>query len=224
MRSLMNILARCAMPIVTSAILMSACSSDESNNETPKSVEKSNVQGTIEKGPFVQGSKVMLYELDANFGQTGKSFRTQTVSDLGAFSFDSPIQLSSQYVELETSGYFYNEVKGKLSASQITLNAISDVSNRNTVNVNLITHLEFERVKRLIREGKNFSTRHKVLISTPIWQKHNVCMHSSTTTWQCCGGMFLSFLFIICRITTRRYLSLTNAQYWNPFLQKWKNA
>ena len=157
MRTLMNIFTRCAMPIVTTAILMSACSSDEGNVETPKSVEKSNVQGTIEKGPFVQGSKVMLYELDANFGQTGKSFRTQTVSDLGAFSFDSPVQLSSQFVELETSGYFYNEVKGKLSASQITLNAISDVSNRSTVNVNLITHLEFERVKRLIREGKSFS-------------------------------------------------------------------
>ena len=154
----MNIFTRCAMPIVTTAILMSACSSDEGNVETPKSVEKSNVQGTIEKGPFVQGSKVMLYELDANFGQTGKSFRTQTVSDLGAFSFDSPVQLSSQFVELETSGYFYNEVKGKLSASQITLNAISDVSNRSTVNVNLITHLEFERVKRLIRDGKSFST------------------------------------------------------------------
>lgn len=137
-----------------------SCSSDD-NGETPKVVEKSNVSGNIEKGPFVQGSKVTLYELEANLSQTGKSFKTQTSSDLGAFIFDSPIQLNSQYVELETSGYFYNEVKGELSTSQITLNALSNVANRNSVNVNLITHLEFGRVKNLVREGKDFTSAKK---------------------------------------------------------------
>ncbi len=136
---------------------LSACSSDDGASEGPKEIEKTNVQGIIEKGPFVQGSKVMLYELKADLAQTGKSFKTQTNSDLGAFSFGSPIQLSSHYVELETSGYFYNEVKGDLSASQITLNALSDLSTRSSINVNLITHLEYERVKRLVGEGKTFS-------------------------------------------------------------------
>lgn len=87
------------------------------------------------------GLKNANYELEANLSQTGKSFRTQTNSDFGAFTFDSPILLNSQFVELETSGYFYNEVKGELSTSQITLNALSNVANRNSVNVNLITHL-----------------------------------------------------------------------------------
>ncbi len=135
----------------------SACSGDDGGSESPKEIEKTNVQGIIEKGPFVQGSKVTLYELNADLSQTGKSFKTQTNSDLGGFSFGTPIQLSSQYVELETSGYFYNEVKGELSASQITLNALSDLSNRSTINVNLITHLEYERVKHLVQEGKTFS-------------------------------------------------------------------
>lgn len=135
---------------------LSACSSDNGGTGGSKEIEKTNVQGIIEKGPFVQGSKVTLYELNADLSQTGKSFKTQTSSDLGGFSFGVPMQLSSQYVELETSGYFYNEVKGDLSASQITLNALSDLSNRSTINVNLITHLEYERVKRLVSEGKSF--------------------------------------------------------------------
>ncbi len=139
-------------------ILLFACSSDENeeNGNTPK-IEKTNVSGIIEKGPFVQGSKVILYELGADLSQTGKSFKTQTTNDLGAFRFETSISLESQYVELETSGYFYNEVKGNLSTSQITLNALSDVKNRNSVNVNLLTHLEFDRVKKLVRNGKSFS-------------------------------------------------------------------
>lgn len=137
-----------------------SCSSDD-NGESPKTVEKSKVSGNIEKGPFVQGSKVTLYELEANLSQTGMSFKTQTSSDLGAFTFDSPIQLNSQFVELETSGYFYNEVKGELSTSQITLNALSNVANRNSVNVNLITHLEYGRVKKLVRDGMDFTSAKK---------------------------------------------------------------
>lgn len=139
---------------------LTSCSSDE-NGESPKTVEKSNVSGNIEKGPFVQGSKVTLYELETNLSQTGKSFKTQTNSDLGAFAFDNPIQLNSQFVELETSGYFYNEVKGELSTSQITLNALSNVANRNSVNVNLITHLEYGRVKKLVRDGMDFTSAKK---------------------------------------------------------------
>ena len=142
-----------------SAALIS-CSSDD-NGDTPKVVEKTNVTGNIEKGPFVQGSKVTLYELEENLSQTGKTFKTQTNSDLGAFNFDTPMGLKSQYVELETSGYFYNEVKGELSSSQITLNALSNVASRNAVNVNLITHLEYGRVKKLVWDGMDFNAAKK---------------------------------------------------------------
>ena len=138
-----------------------SCSSDDNGEGGAKVIEKAEVSGNIEKGPFVQGSKVTLYELESNLSQTGKSFRTQTNSDLGAFAFDSPIQLNSQFVELETSGYFYNEVKGELSTSQITLNALSNVANRNSVNVNLITHLEYGRVKKLVRDGIDFTAAKK---------------------------------------------------------------
>lgn len=55
--------------------------------------------------------------------------------------------MSSQYAELETNGYFYNETEGEESRAPITLNALVDLSEKGMVNVNLITHLEFGRVK-----------------------------------------------------------------------------
>ena len=137
-----------------------SCGDDDAGGGSPLEIKKS-ISGNIEKGPFVQGAKVTLYELNADLSQTGKLFRTQTVSDLGVFKFDNQLQLSSQYVEIETSGYFYNEVKGELSASQISLYALSDISSRNSVNVNLITHLEYGRVKKLLLNGLDFNAAKK---------------------------------------------------------------
>lgn len=122
---------------------------------------KNNVNGTIEKGPFLTGSKVTLYELDGNLNQTGKNFRTETINDKGDFTFPG-IELSSQYVELEISGYFYNEIEGRRSSSQINLNAITDLSGEENVNVNILTHLEFKRVKNLMKQGSSFSNAKKV--------------------------------------------------------------
>lgn len=124
-----------------------------SEKEDEKTDSKNNVNGTIEKGPFLTGSKVTLYELDENLNQTGKNFRTETINDKGDFSF-SEIELSGRYIELEISGYFYNEIIGRHSNSQINLNAITDLSGEG--NVNILTHLEFKRVKKLMKEGSSF--------------------------------------------------------------------
>lgn len=126
-----------------------------SEKEDEKTNSKNNVNGTIEKGPFLTGSKVTLYELDENLNQTGKNFRTETINDKGDFSF-SEIELSGRYIELEISGYFYNEIIGRHSNSQINLNAITDLSGEGNVNVNILTHLEFKRVKKLMKEGSSF--------------------------------------------------------------------
>ena len=137
------------------AAALTACGTEEGGGgSTP--TEKTDVSGTIEKGPFVQGSKVTLYDLDDNMAQTGRQFATTTSDDLGHFSFGRPVQLSGRYAELETSGYFYNECDSTLSTSQITLRAITDLSRRSSVNVNIATHLEYDRVKRLVADGTPF--------------------------------------------------------------------
>lgn len=136
------------------AATLASCGSEEGGN-TPTT--KTAVSGIVEKGPFVQGSKVTLYDLDGDMTQTGRQFVTTTSDDLGNFAFTSPIQLSGRYAELETAGYFYNECDSSLSRSQITLRAVTDLSQRNSVNVNIVTHLEFDRVKQLVKSGSTFA-------------------------------------------------------------------
>lgn len=136
-------------------MFLASCSGSEETGGQNVGV-KANVQGIIEKGPFVQGSKVTLYDLDSRLSQTGKTYTTNTRSDLGAFDFGATIELSSRYAEFETSGFFYNECDSSLSKAPITLKAIADVSAKKRVNVNLLTHLEYARVKHLIKSGLAF--------------------------------------------------------------------
>ena len=78
----------------------------------------------------MNGSSITVQELDGKtLAQTGKSFKGKISNDKGEFSVSS-VSLASQYAILEASGYFRNEVTGEKSSSTITLNAITDLSNR----------------------------------------------------------------------------------------------
>ncbi len=147
---------KCSVAISLAALLVLSCSGNDDDGEGKQHVTKQDVHGIIEKGPFVQGSKVTLYDLDSQLGQTGKSYSTNTSSNLGNFDFGSQIDLSSSYAEFETNGFFYNECNSRLSKAQITLKAIADVSAKSDINVNLLTHLEYARVKFLVKNGKTF--------------------------------------------------------------------
>ena len=147
-------------------IIVASCSKidDEQTGkvDVSKPTLKNLITGTIEKGPFITGSKVTLYELDKDLRQTGKNiFKTETVNDKGEFSFDSKMELSSQFVELEINGFFYNEVTGYKSSTQITLNALADISSKDKINANVLTHLEYKRIKKLVSEGLSFSNAKK---------------------------------------------------------------
>jgi uncharacterized protein (TIGR02145 family) len=124
-------------------------------------IKNKSISGLSQKGPFVTGSTVKFYELDGKtFAQTGKSFSGKITSDDGTFSV-SNVSLASQYALLEVTGYFRNEVTGEKSKGTITLNALTDLSDRKNVNINLLTHLEYERVLHLIESGINFTTAKK---------------------------------------------------------------
>lgn len=112
------------------------------------------VAGVTQKGPFVTGSAVTVQELDGiTLKQTGKSFKGSIKSDKGDFAIKD-IDLKSQYAILEASGYYRDEITGKKSTGTVTLRALTDLSNRKTVNINLLTHLEYERVMYLVTEKK----------------------------------------------------------------------
>lgn len=117
---------------------------------------KDKISGVSQKGPFLNGSSLTAFELDENFAQTGKSFNTQILDNLGSFELNN-ITLLTHYAKLGANGYFFNETKNINSLSPIQLYALSDLSNKSTVNVNLLSTLEVSRVEYLISNGASFT-------------------------------------------------------------------
>ena len=114
-----------------------------------------------QKGPFVNGASVTVQELDGmTFAQTGKSFKGKISGDKGEFTVSS-VSLASQYALLEANGYYLNENTGAKSNSTIALNALVDLSKRENVNINLLTHLEYERALHLISTSKGVAEAKK---------------------------------------------------------------
>ena len=137
------------------SFLFVASCSDKEDEEliTPKSSVE--IKGKVEKGPFVKGSEVKLYELDNSLKQTGVNYTTRIISNEGDFDFGE-LEVSSSYVLLTADGYYFNEVRGELSEGQLSLDALVDVSKQQDINVNILTHLKKERILTLIKEGKSF--------------------------------------------------------------------
>jgi outer membrane protein assembly factor BamB len=115
------------------------------------------LRGGAQKGPFIMGSAVDAYPVD-ELGEaiSGDSFHTETMSDQGDFKLVLP---ESGPVLLEAQGYYYNEVRGALSTSQLTLRALVYVSEavEQDVYVNLVTHLTRDRIKKLLAQGKELN-------------------------------------------------------------------
>ena len=158
----------CYTALALAAFGLGACSSDDKDKhtggateETQIAIEDKTIAGVSEKGPFVKGSAVRLYELNVeNLGQTGRAFTGKIASDRGDFRF-THLNLESQYVLLEANGFYRNEVSGKNSVASISLNALVDVSDRETANINLLTHLAYERMQRLVDDGSSVAEAKK---------------------------------------------------------------
>ena len=120
------------------------------------------IAGVSQKGPFVKGSSVVLKETsaDGDLKPTGKEFFATTRSEMGDFVIDN-LNLESQFVRLAATGYYKSETTGENSKCQISLNALSDISARDTVNINIFTHLESGRMLRLVKKGKSFAEAKK---------------------------------------------------------------
>ena len=124
-------------------------------------INRKAVSGVAQKGPFVEESEATVRELD---GETlewaGGKFEGTVTNDKGEFSV-SDVSLCSQYARLEVFGAYRNEVTGARSSGKIQLNAIVDLSKRKKPHVNVATHLELKRVRRLFSEGATFAAAKK---------------------------------------------------------------
>ena len=105
--------------------------------------------------PFLKGSTVYLYELSdgRTLKQANVSVGTSYIThDDNRYKFIAR-ELASQYAVVVVEGFFSNEGTGVAAKTPIRLKAITDIRNRDSVNVNILTHLEFERVFHLVTKG-----------------------------------------------------------------------
>ncbi|NBC82806.1 MAG: hypothetical protein GVY19_05435 [Bacteroidetes bacterium] len=126
----------------------------EKDNETNLNLE--NVSGFVQKGPYLNGTSMTISELTDDLTPTGKNFSSQILDNKGTFEIKN-VNLSSQYVELKADGFYFNEVTNSNSSAQLTLVALSDLSNKSSLNVNILSNLEKNRIDYLVSNGTNFS-------------------------------------------------------------------
>ena len=120
------------------------------------------ISGVAQKGPFLAESGVKLYELDQKtLAKTGRVFSGKVKSNgEGRFEVKN-VELSSPYALLEVNGRFRNEVTGDVSSNEITLRALVNLDGREEVNINLLTHLTYERILYLFGTGVDFAAAKK---------------------------------------------------------------
>jgi len=125
------------------------------------------LQGFVQKGPYIQGTEITVremypYTLDDNSTTlifTGKNYTGIIEDDSGTFSIKG--LLDYNIVELSAMGYYFNEITGALSNSNLNLQAISDLNDNSSINVNLMTHLEKKRVEYLMDNGTSLKDAKK---------------------------------------------------------------
>ncbi len=152
MKTVHQILTLCLSAVLILGSI--SCTSNKSEQTQPVSLKS--LSGTVQKGPYLVGTLITISELDRHLNPTGKNYYTQITSNSGSFA-TGEIDLKSQYVELLANGFYFNEVTGENSTSQLPLFALSDISDKTSVNVNLLTTLEKDRVEYLMNEGKSFA-------------------------------------------------------------------
>lgn len=145
--------------LVSIFLLFNACNDDniptpqEQPEDLQEPVKKELFSGFVQKGPFINGSSILISELDTLLNQTGRVYSTSIVDNAGSFE-KKEIELVSNFIQLKADGYYFNEVTGKASTGPVTLYALVNIENRNSANVNVLTHLERARVEHLMKEEK----------------------------------------------------------------------
>lgn len=156
MRTISHKLSRVqSATLVFISILVTACGGGGGgaggSSPPPSSSTYSASAGVAQKGPLILGSTVTAQELSAVLTPTGKQYSYQTTSDFGTFNPNSTF--SSQYIGVNASGYYFDEVTNAVSGGPITLTGYSDLSAASVLNVNLLTTLAYQRIQHLVAQS-----------------------------------------------------------------------
>ena len=118
-------------------------------------VKNASILGAAQKGPFKFDSPLTLREVllhDDTLTYTGREYIDEISSNKGDFVIPK-VNLVYPYAVLEVRGLWRNEVTGEWSKDSMTLRAPTDLTSRTEVNINLLTHLEYDRAVQLVNKG-----------------------------------------------------------------------
>ena len=123
-------------------------------------IENRSIMGVAQKGPFEFNSSLVLRELNDTLAPTGRTYDDEISSNKGDFVIPK-VSLVYPYASLEVTGRYRNEVTGGWSEDSITLRVLTDLVTidgqpaltRTEANINLLTHLEYNRAAYLVRKG-----------------------------------------------------------------------
>ena len=124
--------------------------------EPPIVINLTSLGGQAQKGPFNNGTAINVAELTNTLSPTGRNFSSAITDNTGRFAVAN-VQLESPYIELRANGFYFNEVSNEISDAQLTLFAISNLTGKTSLNVNILTHLEKNRIVTLM-SGDNPKT------------------------------------------------------------------
>ena len=133
-------------------LLLLGCREDDEAVSDGRNVT---INGHVQKGPFINGTSLVITELDNRLAATGKTFTTQITDNRGSF-FIKTSRLDYPNLQLIATGFYFDEVRGEKSAAQLTLFALANVSADATINVNVLSHLEKDRILYLIEQNMSF--------------------------------------------------------------------
>ncbi|MDQ6961054.1 MAG: hypothetical protein Q9M28_00790 [Mariprofundaceae bacterium] len=70
------------------------------------------ISGFVQKGPFIKGTTVLAFMLDAYANRIGAGIPTTTTDDLGSYSVHLPNTVGNDLIEIEVTGTYLDENTG----------------------------------------------------------------------------------------------------------------
>lgn len=117
------------------------------------------VVGHLNRGQFALGTEVVLRELDSNLAQTGIVYRSAIVDTMGLYVIPD-VKLTQPYVHIEAIGR-YNpvcyEIENRPEYFAAT-ETYADIRKGDTINLNVLTHMQAKRLPRYIEQGYSFDS------------------------------------------------------------------
>jgi len=145
------------MTLVVTVALLSCNPNNpgDGDDEEEEPVEYT-LSGYMQKGPLYNDSRLDVQGLSDSLEPDASFFYSDTIdNNEGGFSLIA--ELPSRYAELIGEGNYFDEYTNRTSDDDITLRAYVDLVGDETMNLNLLTTITRDRIKKLFQEGSSFA-------------------------------------------------------------------